>query len=101
MRIEIITDEQLEQEIENMLGDVEILGRSFSIKQILKEIDPIWHRDIEISEMEHLKDDGYYTEEEAEDDGLYECSECGNIFTEQEEADECCENGNGIRFKKE
>jgi hypothetical protein len=81
MKAREVEYEMTEQEYEDMLddtfGEVEICGYTFSSGRALKELDPTAFR--------CGKSDYESTQE-----SKWLCSECDESYTDEEEAEECC-----------
>jgi hypothetical protein len=67
-----ITDQEYEDELNNVYGEVEICGMTFDSGRALHELDPIAFRCGQSDEMK------------------WECSECGKVYDEEQDAADCC-----------
>ena len=67
------TESEFEEKLNDLYGTVEICGQIFDQGTALRELDPtafrVAHADEPIS---------------------YGCSECGDVFEDEDEAEECC-----------
>lgn len=81
MRAKEIEYEMSESEYEDVLdeiyGDVQIAGLSYSTGQALREIDPTAFR---CGKVDY----------EAEQPSKWECGECGAEYDNEDEAEDCC-----------
>lgn len=71
------TEEQYEELLNEIYGDVEIAGFSYATGYALKELDPIAFR---------CRYSDYCASETR-----WECDECGSEYDNEEEAEECCQ----------
>lgn len=76
MKVRIIekTEEEYEQMLDDIYGEVEICGMTFSSGRALRELDPTAFRCGLCDEPT-----------------MYECGECGAQFEDEDEAEKCCE----------
>lgn len=99
---EIYSEEDYNDMLDDVHGDVEIAGITYSTSHALKMVDPIAHRVgfSDYQEYEYVWHCGlcqvqYEDEEEAEeccdDEEVAVCKVCGTEYDDEEEAEECCE----------
>jgi hypothetical protein len=72
--IEKYTEDDYDDMLDEVYGDIEIGNLTYSTSRVLKEIDPIAY------------DYGFSDYQEY----VYECSECGETFEDEQDAEECC-----------
>lgn len=84
MNAKNVTHEMDEKEYEDFLNDSEenvvICGIEYSAGMCLREVDPTAFR---------CSMNGY-NDMIASDDPQWECSICGNVYRDEEEAEDCC-----------
>ncbi len=66
-----ITDEEYIEELNEIYGEVEICGMTFDAGRALKELDPTA---FDCGKSDLMK---------------WECSECGAVYDEEDDAEEC------------
>jgi hypothetical protein len=73
-----MTEEEYRDMLDELYGDVEICGMKFSSGRALQELDPVaFHRG--------------KSDYESNEPSKWECGDCGEVFDEEDEANECCE----------
>ena len=74
-----LTEDEFEEALDDIYGDVEIAGHKYSTGQTLREIDPIAFRC-------GLADYGDSLETEE-----WVCGECESVYDNEDDAEECCQ----------
>lgn len=75
-----LTDVEYADVLDEIYGDVEICGQTFSSGRALRELD---HTAFDCG-----KADYEYTQDE--DNPIWECGKCSTEFDNEDEAEECC-----------
>ena len=76
------TDEEVEEFLHEIYGNVEICGMPFSSGRVLRELDPTAFRMAKLDiEDSHNRVNS-----------IWVCSECGERHNGEDEADQCCTN---------
>lgn len=73
-----LDDKEYEEVLNKLYGTVEICGMTFDSGYALRELDPTAFRCEKVD-----YEDGLETEE-------WKCGVCGNVFDNEDEAEECC-----------
>ena len=93
-------EDSFEEMLNEIYGEVEICGYSYSAGYALKELDPIAYR-CDLADMQEYED--VYIcpicndEHDDEEDALYCCQDlfkcpvCGDEYEDSEEAEACCD----------
>ena len=77
------TEEEVEEFLHEIYGNVEICGMAFSSGQALRELDPTAFRMAKLDiEDSHNRVNS-----------IWVCSECGEEYNDEDEADQCCTDG--------
>ena len=74
-----LTENEFEDALNDIYGDVEIAGLTYSTGRALRELDPIAFR-CGLADYE----DSLETEE-------WECGECEEAYNNEDDAEECCQ----------
>lgn len=93
MRAILISESDLEEMAGEVLtedGMVTIGSLAYPAGRVLRTVDPIAWRCHRADYYDSLYQDGYRLEDENE---YFVCPECGDAWTETEEAAECCGKG--------
>jgi hypothetical protein len=67
-----MSDKEFEDELNENYGEVEICGLTYAAGYALRQVDPIAFRCAQSDEMK------------------WECSECGKVYGEEQDAEDCC-----------
>jgi len=74
-----LTDEEFEDVLNNIYGDINICGMTFDSGYVLRELDPTAFRCGKIDYEDSLEPEEWV------------CGECGEIYYNEDEAEECCQ----------
>jgi hypothetical protein len=72
-----MTDEEYQDFLTSAFGEVDVCGFKYDAGYVLKELDP--------TAFQCGKAD-----EESEHGDTFKCGECGEVFDDEDEAEECC-----------
>ena len=73
-----LTEEEYDEMLDDVYGEVNIAGFTYNTSDALKELDPTAYRCGKIDYESDL-------------DRQWECSECGGVYEDEVEAEECCQ----------
>ena len=73
-QIEKYTDDEFEDYLNEIYGEVTIAGIKIDAGRILREMDPI----------------AFDCAKNERDEFVWECEDCGEVYDTEEEAEECC-----------
>ena len=68
-----IDEKEFEYQLNENYGDVDVCGMTYSAGTVLREVDPTAFRCAMADEPDQ-----------------WECSECGAVYDDEDEANECC-----------
>lgn len=68
-----MSDDDLEKELNDLYGSVDVCGMTMNAGYVLREMDPIAFRCAKLDK-----------------DSQYMCSECDTVYDSEEMAEECC-----------